>query len=458
MNLYKLMEEKLFINRVDELTLLKRSLDEKGAELIILYGRRRIGKSRLLLELRKHRKIDVFVVMEESDYKTNLKKLSDAFAKSFQYPSFAPSSFKEAFEHLPKNAVVVIDEFSYLYNASGEFQAIWEEIAKEKELKIILSGSLIRIMEDLAFSLGSPLYGRATKVVKLSPLRVEHVIEWFSHKNIEDVLKVYFSVGGVPRYLEVLQTPSEERLKEEFLSKNGLLAKEGKLLLKESFPSSLIYPKILFSIAKGVTEASKIANETNVKASEVSKYLSVLIDYGLVEKRFPLSAGGKKDVRFYMADRFFSFWSLFVWPFYNDIDAGFTLGVVTNFEKRFSLYCSKEFEKLILEIISTHCKKLFFSPSMIGRQWGKVMNSESHDTYEIDAVALNEETKEILFVECKWKKNVDAHALFEDLKEKAKNVQWNINDRKETYALFAKSFKRKEKNCYDFKDIQKIIL
>ena len=75
------MEEKLFINRVDELTLLKRSLDEKGAELIILYGRRRIGKSRLLLELRKHRKIDVFVVMEERDYKTNLKKLSYLFLK-----------------------------------------------------------------------------------------------------------------------------------------------------------------------------------------------------------------------------------------------------------------------------------------------------------------------------------------------------------------------------------------
>ena len=442
------MEEKQFIDRKDELKQLKKALNRAGPELIIVYGRRRIGKSRLLIELSKSEKIDISVMMEDADYNTNLSKISKIISEKFNFPSFKPSNFKELFEKIPNKSLIVIDEYSYISEATGEFQAIWEEIAKKNNLKIILCGSLIRIMEDINYSLKSPLYGRATEVIKLGPLKLKDVSKWYKKgSNIENILKTYFSVGGIPRYLEIINEASNKNIEDSFFSKNGLLLREGKLLIKESFPNSQLFPKIMFEIASGNTEASKIANNVGIKANEISKYLSLLIDYGFVEKRFPVLGGSKKDVKFYMADSFFSFWTKFVWPNYSSLESG-----INNYDlnsEEFARYFGERFEIAVMEIINNLNLKL----EQFGKQWGRI-NKKS---YEIDVLGFNNKTKDILFVEAKWKDNVDANKVFSELKEKSKHVLWNRENRKETYMIFAKSFKFKEKNCYDLKDIERIL-
>lgn len=467
-DLYKFMEEKRFIDREEELAALLAALSRKGAELIILYGRRRIGKSRLLKEAAKKTKIDVSVMLEEADYSINLKKFGDAVARQFKFPSFSPTSFREAFSALPDNSVVILDEYSYIPKSAGEFQAIWEEIIKPKGIKLVLSGSLIRIMEDLNYSLESPLYGRATKIIKLTSLPFIYVRRWYENAATEDVINTYFSVGGIPRYLEIIEKPTISSIKETFFSKDGLLLREGKLLLKESFPASVLIPRILFSVASGISEASKIADSIQIKANEIGKYLAMLSDYGFVEKKYPIVGGGKKDVRFYVADRFFSFWARFIWPHYSDIEAGASKQAIDEFERNFRAFSGHEFERLVIETMQMFPSIVPFQYNAIGRQWGRIptaFNSEKgKNQYEIDVCALNETKKEIFFCECKWQDNVDAKKILAELREKAKYVDWNNGKRKEHYAIFVKSFKEKIKepnvalfNLEDFSAILKKI-
>src|SRR5271157_3046012 len=441
------MEEKKFINRREEFAGIIRALNRKGAELIILSGRRRIGKSRLLREINGQFPFDIFVMLEEADYYTNLNKITDEIASRFELPSFSPTSLKEAFRALPPGSSIVIDEISYLPEITGEFQVIWEEIAKPNNIKIILSGSLIRIMEDMTYSLTSPLYGRATFVVKLMPLSCRHILEWYgTEADIENVLLVNFVVGGIPRYLELVEIPSAEAIQNAFFSRDSVLLREGKLLLKESFPSSLVIPKILFSVATGYTTATSIANSVQVPANEISKYLSLLCDYGYVERRFPVFKGGKKDVRFYPLDRFFSFWTHFVWKFYNQIESGSPQPALAIFNRDFNAFCGLEFERIVQEIIQTTSILGEFEYTLIGKQWGRIPSnfqlSEGENKYEIDLCLANENTKDILFVECKWQDSVNAPAILKVLLEKTQYVDWNLRNRIETFAIFAKSFKK----------------
>lgn len=445
------------------------ALKRKGAELIILYGRRRVGKSRLLREAAKTAGVDVFVMLEEADYGTNLGKVSGAVMRRFNFPSFSPASFRELFNALPDGSTLVLDEYSYLAESTGEFQTIWEEIAKPKGIKLVLSGSMIRIMEDLNYSLKSPLYGRATKIIKLMPLSFAHVREWYGNASLENVLNVYFCVGGVPRYLEIIETPALDGVKNAFFSKNGLLLREGKLLLKESFPSSVLIPRVLFSVAGRVSEASKIANSVQLKANEIGKYLAMLSDYGFVEKKYPVFGGGKKDVRFYPADRFFGFWARFVWPYYGEIDNGSAKEAIDNVENNFGAFSGLEFEKVITEIMREHPEIAPFHFDKLGRQWGRIPQSfkpeRGNDQYEIDICAANEKTRDILFAECKWRDKVDAKKVAGELNEKSKFVDWNhAEKRKETLAIFAKSFSARIPDfegkpvlCFDLKDLKMIM-
>lgn len=436
------MEEKRFIDRKSELKSILQVLKSKSAELLILYGRRRIGKSRLLHETAKKTKLDLFVMLEETDYQTNLKKAAEAAAARFNFPQFSPKTFKELFSSLPEKTRVVLDEFSYLASSFGEFQAIWEEIARPKKIKLILSGSLIRVMEDLNYSLKSPLYGRATAILKLSPFGVAEVKSWYGESGkIADVLAIYFAVGGIPRYLEIIDKPSLAKIAQAFFSQNGLLLREGKLLLKESFPASVVLPRVLTAVAGGETEAGKIADITGLKNNEVGKYLSLLVDFGYVEKRYPALHANKKQVRFYPADNFLAFWSCFVSEHYSEIDNGRGELAVRKFTRDFNTFCGFQFEKAVIQAILKNPQILPFEFEFLGNQWGKTNTG----VYEIDILAGNSKTNQILFGECKWQNQANALKIVKNLAPKNQFVKWHEKKRQEYFAIFAKSFKNKIK-------------
>lgn len=437
------MEEKHFINRDNEKAAILKALDNKGPELIIIYGRRRIGKSRFLREIAKIKSIKLITMLEDTDYQINLVKVARIIEENLNLPSFKPQNFRELFEALPSRSVLVLDEYSYIASATAEFQAIWEEVVKPKAIKLILSGSMIRVMEDLNYSLSSPLYGRATQIIKMLPLQINHVKQWYGARaKFEDCLQTYFAIGGVPRYLEIITKPGLSGIKSSFFSKDSLFLREGKLLLKESFPKSDVIPKIFYTVASGETEASKIASKSGVKASEVSKYLSLLIDYGFVEKKFPLMTGGKKDVQFYPADAFMAFWMRFIWPHYSEIDLGFTARAEEFFDKDFNGYSGLKFEKAVLNMIYLYPQLIPHHFTRIGNQWGRVPNTKGQ-TYEIDLLALDSAGKQISCIECKWQNKVNALTVASQLNAKLNFCDWVGNYEKFYIIIFAKSFSKK---------------
>jgi hypothetical protein len=205
------------------------------------------------------------------------------------------------------------------------------------------------------------------------------------------------------------------------------------------------YKVILEAIAHGKTKLNEIKNYIKVSRTDISPYLRNLIEVGFVQRIVPITENIKSRFgRYYLADNFLSFWFLYIYPNLSSIEQG--LLKITQIKKDYPRYLGFVFEEVCKEFM---IKNKHFNINKIGRWW--------HKENEIDIVALNDESKEILFCECKWQDKVDAKKLLQELKEKAKLVDWNNESRKEKYALFAKSFKRKfkEKNLklYDLKDL-----
>lgn len=202
------MFRKEFINRRNELEFLDRKHKEKGFEFIIISGRRRTGKSRLLKEFVKDRE-NIFLLCEERRWQYNLSKFNKAIGEYFEIPRPNFNSFSACFEYIAKEdrkgLTVVIDEYSYLIRRSdiiAEFQTIVDEILPESEIKLVLSGSAVGMMKKRVLGYKSPLYGRSTGQIFLQPLKFRDLQEWFPGTKIEDQVKIYAVCDGIPKYLE----------------------------------------------------------------------------------------------------------------------------------------------------------------------------------------------------------------------------------------------------------------
>jgi len=204
------------------------------------------------------------------------------------------------------------------------------------------------------------------------------------------------------------------------------------------------------------------------KKNEVVKYLDLLRrEVRLVRKMTPLTEDAKKsrEGRYEIIDNFLSFWFYFIDRLKSYIEQERFVELENNFDANFNSFVGRKFEKFVLSLIKDKVIFHDFAFSSVGKQWGKIPNTEKDkNQYEIDIVALNEKTKEILFVECKWQEKVNAEKTAKELSEKAKYVNWNNESRKESYAIFAKSFSKKIKEfegkkvyCFDLKDISRLL-
>ena len=170
-----------------------------------------------------------------------------------------------------------------------------------------------------------------------------------------------------------------------------------------------------------------------------------------------LKSQKSKKRLYFIKDNYLNFWFKFIYPNKSSLEEGEIENVLNKIIEKYPEYFSQIFEKICRKVI---VKK--FSFNRIGKQWGKTYRGK--ETYEIDILALNEKTKEILFAECKWRNNVNAENIAKKLEEKTKNIDWNTSNRKEIFVIFAKSFKKKIEEyegrrvyCYDLKDLERIL-
>jgi len=450
----------MFVNRKDELKFLDSLYRSGKKEVLILYGRRRVGKTELVKRFIRGKKA-VYFLADRDGLESNARRFYREAAEVLNLPEVEVRDFREAFELLklkaPERLVVVIDEFSYLLltdkNASAVFQHVIDEILDEGFF-LILSGSIIGLMEGL-MEYGNPLYGRRTAQLKLKPLNFFHVREYFKNSPIETVVKIYSVTGGVPMYFRLFEGKNfEEELLKVAFSPTSILYEEPEFILREELGDVHRYYLILEAIALGKHRVSEIANFAGIEAKDMPKYLRTLTSLELVRREVPVTEPERsKKARYYLNDNFFTFWFRFVKPNRGKIE----LGTFEMDWDAFNTYVGRAFEDIARQFLIelNRAGKLPFRFTKIGRWWRK--------GEEIDLVALNEREKKVLFVEVKWKdlSGRKARGVLKELERKSELV--GLEEWEESYGLVAKKVEGKEKLkkegwlAWDLEDFESLI-
>jgi len=462
-----------FIDRRGELAFLEERYSKKGFEFFVIYGRRRIGKTELIKQFIKDKNY-IYFLCDKSGTERNINRFKRKIADFFDEPSIETTNLEEIFSYLikkisDKKIIIVFDEFSYLVEKDSAipslFQVIIDEILKETNTFLILCGSSISMMEKGVLSSKSALYGRKTAHIKLQSIPFSSFNEFFPYNNIEKNVEFYAILGGVPFYLEKFSDKKTtiDNIRDQIFSKRGHLYEETDFLLREELREPDVYKNILTVIASGQTKVVEIANASRIKAYDIDKYLKALIRIGIIKKENPIDRIKSKKTTYSIDNNFFSFSFLFSELYKSDLEIEENKTVEEKLRQNFNNFIGRRFEKLFREEILLKVK--IMDIQKVGRWWGYYRDKKTNNRreIEIDTVALNENTKEILFGECKWKNNVDGNQVLKKLKEKARYFDLSNKQKFNLryYIILAKSFKKKtiEKNVYyfDLNDLEKLL-
>ena len=441
---------KRFINRDQELAFLNDEYNKNASSLVIIYGRRRIGKTALIKNFIQNKPALYFLTSEEMENQniSALKNLMLVFTgnslleKDF---NFTWDDLFEIFKEYKKDErkILVIDEFQYLGKINKSFPSIfqraWDNLLENENMMVILCGSLISMMESQTLNYSSPLYGRRTGQIKMKQIKFTDYSDFFEGKSEQELVEFYAVTGGVPKYIEVFQSADNifAAIEKNVLNKQGFLYEEPIFLMEREVGEISSYFSIISAIARGNHKLSKIATVLGVSQTNLTRYLKTLVDLDLLERRVPVTEfdpSKSKQGLYYITDNYFEFWFKFIYPFRSYIEMDDTTFVMDKIKQNFiDNHVSFVFENVCLQKMWQLNKQneLPFKFTRVGRWWDK--------NTEIDIVGLNEDTKEIILGECKYtnvKVDVD---LFYQLIQKGRGVPWNKNHRKEYYILFSKS-------------------
>jgi AAA+ ATPase superfamily predicted ATPase len=300
-------------------------------------------------------------------------------------------------------------------------------------------------MVEGVLSQKAPLYGRRTGQWKLDPLKIHNAWEFHKEISAERAVEFYSVTDGVPLYILEFDAEKDvfENIREHILTKGEFLYDEAETLLREELRTYYLYLSIFEAIAMGKTRSVEIADYSKIAQKDLPKYLTTLMKLELVGKEHPVTEREQsKKTRYFVKDNFFRFYFKYIHPNKTEIESGNPDKVISVIEKDFDSYVGKSFENVVYEsLVRLNSRgKTPFNFTMIGRMWGKIPGKpKGENTYEIDIVALNDRTKEILFAECKWKNRKTDAGVLETLAEKSRFVKWNNAERKEHFAVFSKS-------------------
>jgi len=442
-----------FIDREVELEFLEKKFNSPNAQFVVIYGRRRVGKTELIKQFCEE-KNSLYFLADKRGTLLNVERFAQKAADQLSDVVPKAENFYDFFRYLiqraaSKRVVIVIDEFSYLMERdntiSSVFQVIWDEYLKDENVMLILCGSSVSMMVEGVLSQKAPLYGRRTGQWKLDPLKIHNSWEFHREIGAERAVEFYSVTGGVPLYILEFDAEKDvfENIREHILAKGEFLYDEAETLLKEELRTYYLYLSIFEAIAMGKTRIVEIADYSKIAQKDLPKYLTTLMKLELVGKEHPVTEKEQsKKTRYFVKDNFFRFYFKYIHPNKTEIESGNPDKVISVIKRDFGSYVGKSFENIVYESLVrlNSLGETPFSFTRIGRMWGNIPGKpKGKNTYEIDIVALNDATKEIIFVECKWKnKKTDADAL-ETLTEKSRFVKWNNSERKEYFAVFSKS-------------------
>jgi len=446
---------RIFVGRKEELRALEERYRLKTAQFMVIYGRRRVGKTELIKHFVKG-KDGVYYLCTKEALNVQLQRIAVMVAETFQQPTPLVKDVDDLGKYIQsvskeKLFVLAIDEFPFMIGGDkatpSVWQRLWDEYLSKFPIFVILCGSSISMMESEVLGSKSPLYGRRTGQIKLQPLRFPEVREFYSKKKIEEVVYLFSVTDGIPFYMNEMNPDLSflDNIKINIASKDKLLYEEPDLLLREELREPHLYKEILKAIAKGCTKLTDICNTSGIPQNQITKYLNVLIELNFIEKRSPITIKKaiSKQTLYFIKDNFFLFYFKFIESNKYLVEQDKQDEIINKIGKELDQYIGKYvFERVAKEIIQSKgfSGKLPLKFTKIGSWWSRKGD-------EIDIVLLNEETSEIMFCEVKWStlSQQEVHAAKNNLKEKAALVDWNNKKRKEYFAIFAKGFKEKKK-------------
>ena len=433
-----------FVDREKELEFLEQEYRREGSSLVILYGRRRVGKTALATKFMEGKPALYFLVTEESEQQ-NRNAFKDAVAdfcgnellKSASLQQWEPI-FK-AFCEKPSDQklLLILDEFQYLGKSDPAFPSVWDTFLKQQPVMVILCGSLISMMESQTLSYSSPLYGRRTGQLRLRQIPFSHYGQFFPEKSHKDLIEYYAVTGGVPKYIELFHDTGDiyTAIQGSILSKSSFLFDEPNFLLQREVSEIGSYFSVMKAIAAGNQKLGKIAGVLEVKQTGLSKYLKTLVDLDLLEREVPVTEENPEKSKrglYKIKDNFMLFWFRFVYPNMGLIESG-------NEQAAMNRIRANLVDHHISYIYEDVCREKMWQLAAAG-QWDFLFDKVGrwwNGNTEIDLIALDSQGANIIFGECKyWEGPVGVNVL-NSLMEKTKEVEWKRNGRKEYFVLFS---------------------
>lgn len=435
-----------FVNREEELGFLNKQWVKNNAQLVVIYGKRRVGKTEISINFAKN-KPHIYFLCEKVSPFIQLRKVTGTIGSYFRDEFLPPKGFDDwetVFKYIAaknEKLVVVIDEFPYLVEADGAvpstFQKAWDLYLKNSKIYLILLGSSISMMERTTLFYKAPLYGRRTGQLLIKPFKFRELKKVFPEKKFDEILAVYSVVGGTPLYLnKFIGKDCLDVIRDEILQKGKPLYEEVEFLLREELKEPRNYFSILEALSLGKHKLSEIINETGFDKGIVSRYIDILNSLQITKKETPVTEHMPQKSRkgiYQIDDNFFNFWFRFVFRNKSLLEENRINDVMSQIKEAVPAMLSKNYEKVSSEILLNAVlnKDVPLEFEKYGRWWDK--------NEEIDLIALNSKTNEILFGEVKWSNKPVGIDIYRELKEKSQVVDWGGGNRKEYFALFSKS-------------------
>lgn len=435
-----------FVDRKEEMARLKDVLRNESPKMVVIYGRRRLGKSTLIK--RAITDNDVYFLADRSEREHQILLLAKMFAMVF--PDFDKLSYPDwesiliaANYRTNKSFTLCLDEFPYLVEQSPELPSVIQKLIDNKELKynIVLCGSSQNMMYGLFLDSTAPLYGRADEMLNLKPLRLPFIKEALN-LNPTDAIEEYAVWGGVPRYWELREGKQSlnQAIWHNIFSVNAPLYEEPVKLFQDDIKDIVKTSTIMSFIGSGANRLSEIAARCNEPATNLSRPLRKLIDLGFLEKEIPFGVNEKnaKKSLYKIADPYLAFYYQFVVPNRSFIELNRMLPIEEALKSQFSKYVGLQWETMCRDAVTGNIiNNILYGKA--NRWWGAVLNEANKpEQVELDVVAESLDKKFLLVGECKWTVSEDSNQLISELTRKAKLLPF-VGNRTIVPILFFKS-------------------
>lgn len=400
------------LDRLVEQKEFKQLKQAKLSQFVIVYGRRRVGKSALLQHVTDAK--GIYHLSDLNDRRLQIKQFANSVAQQIPdfdrviYPSWF-SLFVALENSLTKRTTVVLDEFPYLVSSSPELPSELQrliDLKKISKLFLIICGSSQQMMRDLFLGTTAPLYGRATKIFNITEMRIGWLKKYLKCTAQQAIME-YATWGGIPRYWEVRKKyPSLEQAQlKEILNRDGLLYEEPMRLFMDDMRSAVQAFSLVNLIGNGHHRLSEIATALEKPATHFSRPLSQLIEMGYLRKEIPFGEKEDKSKKslYWLDDSFLNFYMQLVTPNKSIIE----LGLQAELKKRLAA----KLPDIYAQVYEEQVRQSITSYNYFGKQWSKAYRywgkPDGKTETEIDVMCLSLDGKSLLIGEVKWSDTID---------------------------------------------------